>query len=93
MNVSTGDLVEILELWRSALREVDATVVGSPERAAAEARAEQRRLEYRAAALRMDVRIDELDMAVEAPRVRSMAPLVTIDDAHQAEPEPATAEA
>jgi len=27
--VSTGDLVEILELWRSALRELDATANGS----------------------------------------------------------------
>jgi hypothetical protein len=91
--VSTGDLVEILELWRSALREVDATDAGSPERAAAEARAEERRLEYRAAALRLDARIDEVEEAIEATRVRSMAPLVTIDDAHQAEPERATVEA
>jgi hypothetical protein len=91
--VSTGDLVEILELWRSALREVDATAVGSPERAAAEARAEQRRLEYRAAALRMDARIDEVELAIEATRVLLSASVVTIDDATQPEPERAAAEA
>ena len=75
--MSTGDLVEILELWRSALRELDATVIGSPERAAAEARAEQRRLEYRAAALRLDARMDEVEEALEATRLRPIAPLVT----------------
>jgi len=92
MNVSTGDLVEILELWRLALRELDATAIASPERAAAEARAEQRRLEYRAAALRLDAHMDEVEEALEATRLRPIAPLVTIDDAHQ-EPEPAAAEA
>ena len=91
--MSTGDLVEILELWRSALRELDVTVIGSPERAAAEARAEQRRLEYRAVALRSDARLDEVEEALEATRLRPIAPLVTIDDAHHAAPEPAAAEA
>lgn len=91
--MSTGDLVEILELWRSALREVDASAVGSPERAAAEARAEQRRLEYRAAALRLDDRIDEVEAAIEPTRGRPSPTLVTIGDAAQAEPERAAAEA
>ena len=91
--MSTGDLVEILELWRSALREVDATAVGSPERAAAEVRADQRRLEYRAAALRMNAHIDELDEAIGPTRGRLSDPVVTFDDAPPAEPERAAAEA
>ena len=91
--MSTGDLVEILELWRSALREVDATAVGSPERAAAEVRADQRRLEYRAAALRMNAHMDELDEAIGPTRGRLSTPVVTFDDAPPAEPERAAAEA
>ena len=90
--MSTGDLVEILELWRSALREVDATAVGSPERAAAEVRADQRRLEYRAAALRMNAHIEELDQAIGPTRGRLSAPVVTFDDAPPAERERAAAE-
>ena len=91
--MSTGDLVEILEAWRSALREVDATAVGSPERAAAEVRADQRRLEYRAAALRMNAHMDELDEAIGPTRGRLSAPVVTFDDAPPAERERAAAEA
>jgi len=34
-----------------------------------------------------------VEEALEATRLRPIAPLVTIDDAHQAEPEPAAAEA
>ena len=61
-----SDLVEILELWRTALREVDAIPPGAPERGAAEARAEQRRLEYRAAALRLQAHADQVDGAIES---------------------------
>ena len=85
--MSTHDLVEILELWRSALREVDATAVGSPERAVAEERAEQRRLEYRATAVQSNADADQLAGAFELARGR------TTDDVRPAEPERAAAEA
>jgi hypothetical protein len=91
--VSTSDLVEILELWRVALREVDAAVVGTPERAAAEARAEQRRLEYRAAALRMRAHTDQVEGAIEATRERLGSIVVTVDDARPATRELAESEA
>ena len=79
----SSDLVEILELWRTALREVDAATPGSPERAAAATRAEQRRLEYRAAALRLKAHTDQVEGAIEATRDRLRASRTTIDNAWQ----------
>ena len=85
--MATRDLVEILERWRSAVRDVDSTAVDSPERAAAEARAEQRRLEYRAAAVQVNADADEVEGAFDP------MPGLTMDDSRQAEPERAAAEA
>ena len=85
--MSTKDLVEILESWRTALREVDAATAGSPEQAAAAARADQRRLEYRAAALRLKAHTDQVEGAIEATRERLGSSRATIDDARQVKSE------